>query len=121
MPGQLARVDDLYDVGMAELDQRADLAGEPIEELRARGGLIPRPGELQDDVGLQVAIIRQVDAAHVPLADPAEDLVTSLGDLHADPLAAVGCHGMTPHAETRPCACMSADPILLHPSGVGIS
>ena len=35
-----------------------------------------RTGELQDDVGLQVAIVRQVDAAHVPLADPAEDLVT---------------------------------------------
>src|SRR5205085_2445588 len=82
-------------------DERADLAGEPIEELRTRGGLVLGHRELQDDVGVQVAIVGQVDLAHAPLADASQDAIPPLRDLQPDPLATVTGHDFAPRIATR--------------------
>src|SRR5262245_7785139 len=86
---------------MAEPDQRANLAGEPIKKLRARGSLILGHGKLQNDVGVQVAIVREKNMAHASLADAPQDPKPPLGDLQPDPLAAAAGHGVAPCTDTR--------------------
>ena len=99
MPLELADVDDLDDMGMAELDQRANLARESIEKSAPRS-LVGRDREFEHDVGFEMMIGGEVDLPHAPLADPTEDLVPPIRDLPADPVVIVGSHDVEPLNES---------------------
>ncbi len=70
MPLSPARVKNLDDVGMTQVNERADLAGEAIEKVGADRRFIGCERELDDHIGFEVAITGQIHTPHASLADP---------------------------------------------------
>jgi hypothetical protein len=77
---QVAGVEDADDVGVAEGDERADLAGETVEEVGAAEVGVRGEGELEDDVDEQSMVVGLIDPAHAALANDLEDFVASIPD-----------------------------------------
>jgi hypothetical protein len=96
---QGADIENLDNMRMTELNERADLAGKTIEKVGARRSLVGRDRKLEYNVRLEMVIGGQVNPPHTPLADPPEDLVPALRDLQSDPGVAAGSHNVEPLRE----------------------
>src|SRR5262249_22312886 len=89
-------VDDLDDLGVGQVDQRANLQLESHQQgvpdrVRALGR-----GALDDDLRLEMAIEGEEDLPHAPDAETPQDLVSAAGDLPTDPVVHLD-HGVRLH------------------------
>ena len=79
-------VEDLEDVRVAQVHQRADLEVESLEKTRPGVVRVLDYGTLDHDIGLQVTIVGAIDLSHAPGAELRQDLVPASGDPTTDPI-----------------------------------
>ena len=89
-PIMLSDVRHLDDVGMSELDQRANLSGESAGELRVLHHRSTR--HLDHDVGVEIVVEGAIDVPHPALAELGPDDVAALRNAEPGPVAGWSGH-----------------------------